>query len=207
MRHGLRVLRRSPGFAAAAVLILGLGIGADTALFSLIDAVLVRQMPFANAGRLVWIWSTRTDRDKAFYSVPDFIETRAACRSLEDMAAYANWGANLTGSGDPERFAGARITANAFDLMGVRALYGRTIKPGDIKPEAERVVVLRHGLWQRRFGGDTGAIGRMLTLNGDTYRIAGVLPPEFVMVGTEAELFVPFNPETDRLRNVRETNL
>ena len=87
MRYAIRLLRKSPAFTIAAVLTLALGIGANTALFSLVNAVLLRQLPFQHASRLVWIWSTRTDRDKAFYSLPDFVETRAHCKSLEDIAA------------------------------------------------------------------------------------------------------------------------
>ena len=190
----------------AAVLTLALGIGATTALFSLVNAMLLKQLPFEHATRLVWIWSTRIDRDKAFYSLPDFVETRDHVRTLDGFEAYANWGANLSGLGEPERIQGARITSNAFSLMGVNALYGRTLIESDGLPESERVVVLTHALWQRRFGADASLIGQKLSLNGDSYLVAGVLPPAFVMVATEAELYVPLVTATDPQRNDRNTN-
>jgi predicted permease len=206
MRHALRSLRNSPGFTVVGVLILGLGIGANTALFSLVNAMLIKQLPFEHVARLVWIWSTRIDRDKAFYSLPDFMETRASCRSLDGLGAYANWGASLTGAGDAERFQGARITANGFALMGVRPLNGRLIVEGDGNPAGERVAVLSFGLWQRRFGGDPRFIGQKLTLNGDSYTVIGVLPQEFSMPATDAELFIPLIIDADPLRTDRETN-
>jgi putative ABC transport system permease protein len=156
--------------------------------------------------RLVWIWSTRTDRDKAFYSLPDFVETRQSCLTLDGMGAYANWGASLTGLGDAERFQGARVTPNSFSLMGVRAAHGRLISESDGSPASERVVVLSFGLWQRRFGGDSTIIGQKLILNSDSYIVIGVLPPEFAMPATDAELFISLVAETDPLRNDRETN-
>src|SRR5262252_3108454 len=129
MRHGWRMLRRSPAFSASAILILALGIGANTALYSVIDAVLVRQIPYAHADRLVWIWSTRTDRDKAFYSIPDFVDTQSAAASLIELSAFANWAANLTGSGEAERLQGVRLSSSAFEMLGVRPAAGRLITP------------------------------------------------------------------------------
>src|SRR5262249_46839797 len=140
-----------------------------------VNAILLRQLPFEHASRLVWIWSTRTDRDRAFYSLPDFIETTAAIRTLDGMGAYGNWGASLTGWGDAERFAGARVTPNAFALMGVKPLYGRIIVESDGAALSERVVVLSYGLWQRRFGGDAKLVGQKLLLNGAPYTVAGIL--------------------------------
>lgn len=103
LRFGLRAWRHAPGFTAAAGLTLALGIGANTAIFSLVNAVLLRQLPYHNAARLVWVWATRTDRDKAFYSISNFIDTRDRNQSFAQLAAFANWGANLTGNGEPER--------------------------------------------------------------------------------------------------------
>jgi predicted permease len=201
MKYTLRLMRKSPGFTVAAVLTLALGIGANSAIFSLVKSVLLSQLPFEHASRLVWIWATRVDRDKAFYSLPDFVETRESLQAFDGFAAYANWGANLSGAGEAERFNGARISAYAFEMMGVRALHGRTLLADDDRPGSPPIVVLSYGLWQRRFGGDPGVVGKGLTLNGDSYSVAGVLPPEFVMPNTEAELFVPLVIETDPMRN------
>jgi predicted permease len=206
MIYAIRLLRKSPAFTAAAILTLAFGIGANTALFSLVNGVLLKQLPFQHASRLVWIWSTRTDRDKVFYSLPDFIETREYSKAFDGFAAFTNWGANLSGMGEAERFAGARISAYAFEMMGVRAQYGRTLAASDDGPASERVVVLSHGLWQRRFGGDPQLVGQKLTLNGDSYTVAGVLPAAFAMPNTEAELFVPLVIETDPYRTNRGMN-
>src|SRR5437899_2395071 len=116
LRYGARVLLRNPGFTFVAVLVLMLGIGANTAIFSLVNAVLLKQLPFAHAEQLVWVWSTRTDRDKAFYSIPNFIDTRDQNQTLEQSAVFATFGANLTGFGDAERFQGVRISADAFEM-------------------------------------------------------------------------------------------
>ena len=206
MRHAIRLSARSPGFTAVAILMLAVSIGANTAIFSLVNAMLLRQLPFEHASRLVWIWSTRTDRDKAFYSLPDFIETREQVRLLDGMGAYANWGANLSGMGEPERLAGARVTSAGFTLIGVQALLGRTPAAADGRPDSERVVELSYGLWQRRFGGDPSVLGKKLILNGASYTVVGVLPPTFQMPATEAELFVPLVTETDPWRADRGTN-
>ena len=103
LRFGFRAWRKAPGFTAAAVITLMLGIGTNTAIFSLVNAVLLHQLPYRNAAQLVWVWATRTDRDKAFYSIPNFIDTRDSSQSFAELAAFANWGANLTGAGEPER--------------------------------------------------------------------------------------------------------
>jgi hypothetical protein len=127
MIYAFRRLRMSPAFTATAVLILAFGIGANTAIFSVVNALLLKQLPVEHASQLVWIWSTRVDRDKAFYSLPDFVETREYCQAFDGLAVYTNWGANLAGMGEPERFAGSRISSYAFEMMGVKALYGRTL--------------------------------------------------------------------------------
>jgi len=119
LRYGFRMLAKRPAFTLVAMLTLAVGIGANTAIFSLVNAVLIRQLPFAHSEKLVWVWSTRIDRDKAFFSIPDFIDYRARSQTLDKMAAFANWGASLTGTDEPERIQGVRITVNAFQTLGV----------------------------------------------------------------------------------------
>jgi predicted permease len=206
VRYSWRVLLRARGFTTAAILALAVGIGANTAIFSLVNAVLLRELPFKEPQRLVWIWSTRTDRDKAFFSVPDFIDYREQTETLSEMAAFANWNANLTEGGEPERLQGVRITANAFKMLGVEAVAGRTILPEDGRPGSARVVVITHGLWQRRFGSDPNLAGHQITLNGEQYTVAGVLPPDFIFPGADAEIAVPLIPETDPRRTERDSN-
>lgn len=203
LRQGLRSLAKSPWFALQALLTLALGIAANTVIFTMVNSVLLRGLQFRDPDRLVWIWSTRTDRDKAFFCMPDFIEFRLQTRTLEQMAAFANWGANLTGAGDPERLQGVRMTANAFQMLGTQAIVGRTLLSEDGKPSSERAVVLGNALWQRRFGADPGIVGKSLTLNGDSYTVVGVLPREFIFPGADAELAIPLVLETDPRRNDR----
>ena len=206
LRYAFRLLGKNPGFSAVLVLALAVGIGANTAIFSLVNAILLRDLPFKDAEQLVWIWSTRTDRDKAFFSIPDFSDYRDQNHSLEQMVAFANWGANLTGAGDAERLSGIRITANAFEMLGVTAAGGRCLLPDDGKPGSQRTVMITYGLWQRRFGGDRQLIGSNITLNNDSYTVVGVLPPDFIFPGTDAEMAIPLVLESDGRRSDRDAN-
>jgi len=206
LRYGARMMSKRPALSLAAVITLALGIGANTAIFSLVDGVVLRPLAYREAARLVWVWATRTDRDKAFYSIPNFIDTRDQSRSFEEIAAFANWGANLTGRGEPERLQGIRISAHTFTMLGVQAVAGRTLLADDDDPGNPRVVVLSHGLWQRRFGGERGVIGQTITLNGDVYSIAGVLPATFTIPNAEIELATPLRPGTDPRRGERGSN-
>jgi putative ABC transport system permease protein len=200
------MLLKRPGFTLVAVLTLALGIGANTAIFSMVNAVLLRELPLKNPEQLVWIWSTRTDRDKAFFSIPNFIDYRDQNQTLAQMAAFANWGANLTERGDPARLQGIRLTPNAFEMLGVEAALGRTLLPDDGRPESQRVVVLSYGTWQRRFGADPGLIGKTLVLNNDSYTVVGVLPQDFVIPNAETEMVTPLLMETDPRRTERGSN-
>jgi predicted permease len=206
IRYALRSFVKNPGFTCAAILALSLGIGANAAMFTMVNSVLIRRLPFKNADRLVWVWSTRTDRDKAFYSIPNFIDTREQMQTLEDIAAFANWGVNMTGSGEAERLTGVRISANAFQMLGVDATVGRTLLPADGRPEANRVVVISNGLWRRRFGADPHVVGRSLLLNGTTYTLIGILPPEFTLPNAEVDIASALIIETDSQRSDRGSN-
>jgi putative ABC transport system permease protein len=205
LRYGARMLAKNPGFTSIAVLTLAFGIGANTAIFSLVNAVLLRQLPFEQPEQLAQVYSVRNAGDNYPFSVPDFCDYRDQNRSLT-LAALAGWSANLTGTGEPERLQGVRISADAFQLLGVKAAVGRTLLPPDDQPGNERVVVLSHGFWQRRFGADPGVRGQQLMLNGMTYEVVGVLPPDFLFPYiAEAELAVPLAPDADPLRHVRSS--
>jgi putative ABC transport system permease protein len=121
VRIALRTLARELRFSTFVVLVLAVGIGATTTVFTVINHVLLRAMPINNPDRLVWIWSTRTDRDKAFFSIPNFLDTRGQVQTLSDLAAFANWSANLTGGSEAERLQGVRVTGNAFAMLGGKA--------------------------------------------------------------------------------------
>jgi len=208
LRYSIRMLAKKPTFTLVATITLAIGIGANTAIFSLVNAVLIRQLPFEKPEKLVWIWSTRVDRDKAFFSIPDFVDYRDRTETLEGIAAFANWGASLTGTNEPERMQGVRISANTFQMLGVTAALGRMLLPEDDRPGSERVVVLSYGLWERRFGLDRNMIGNKLTLNNDSYTVIGVLPRTFIFPGTEgeAEIAVPLSFTTDPRRTERGSN-
>jgi predicted permease len=205
IRRSLRSLMKRPGFLAAAVLTLALGIGANTALFSVVNAVLLRQLPFAHADRTVWITGVRPDRNDAPFSLPDFLDYRDHTDSLDSISAVGSWSGNLTGRGDAERLTGVRVSANLFETLGVNAAVGRTLEPEDDGPGAPSVVVMTYGLWQRRFGGDNNLVGQPLELNGASYTLVGILPPNFFFPIPEAELAVPLVPDADPWRQNRNT--
>ena len=142
IRRSLRSLMKRPGFLAAAVLTLALGIGANTSLFSVVNAVLLRQLPFAHADRTVWITGVRPDRNDAPFSLPDFLDYRDHTDSLDSISAVGSWSGNLTGRGDAERLTGVRASANVFETLGVNAAVGRTLEPEDDRPGAPSVVVM-----------------------------------------------------------------
>jgi predicted permease len=203
LRYGLRMMLKQPVFTGVAVLALALGIGGNTAIFSLVNTILLRQLPFRQPEQLVWVSARRPDSGKYSFTLPDFIDYRDQNQSLAGIAAYANWSANLTDRGDPERLQGLRISANAFQMLGVEAVVGRALLPSDDTPGEQRVVVLSCGLWQRRFGADPQLVGKTLILNGDSYTVVGVLPPEFFFPIREAELAIPLCPDADPWRGVR----
>jgi predicted permease len=177
LRYGLRTLLKNPGFTIIAVAALALGIGANTAIFSVVDAVLLRRLPFKNPQQLVMIWENATHLGfpKNTPSPPDFLDWQRQNTVFTGMAAMVERSFNLTGVGEPERLDGRRVSANLFDLLGVPALLGRTFVPDDDRPGAH-VVLLSHSLWQRRFGSDPNVIGRTITLNEESYTVIGVMP-------------------------------
>ncbi|MCY4634992.1 MAG: ABC transporter permease [Acidobacteria bacterium] len=180
IRHGLRLLRRQPGFTAATVLTLALSIGATTAIFSFVDAVLLQPPPFPEPERLVTLWQTDPDDGNRPGPVgpADFLDWRDRVRSFERVAAIDPWSLDFTGAGEPEIFTGSLVTEGFFEMLGVNAVHGRTFLPEEYLP-GNGVIVLTNGLWQRRFGGEADIIGRPLVLEGEPYTVIGVLGPDF----------------------------
>jgi predicted permease len=201
--YALRGFLRQPGFAAAAALTIALGIGANTAVFSLVRTVLLRPLPFADPDRLVTLHSIGPGRVRQPFSVPDFLDLRDQNGTLQALAAYGAWGANLTGVAEAERLQGMWASAGLFPLLGARPALGRGPLPEEERPGGARVVVLTHGLWQRRFGADPAVVGTSVSLNGEAYAIVGVLPAGFVLPGREIELVVPLALEADPRRDLR----
>jgi predicted permease len=183
VRFALRWLRRSPGFAAVAILSLGLGIGVNTAMFSLVDAVLLRPLPVRDSGSLVDVFTSSSDGDEyATSSFPDFEDLKAQNTVFSDMMAYSPMFAPL-GLGDRARLVmGQLVTSNHFAMLGVQPFLGRLLHPADDAPGAERVVVLSYRMWQSDFGADPGVVGRTIQLRGLPYTVAGVAPASFTGV-------------------------
>ncbi|HEY7529430.1 MAG TPA: ABC transporter permease [Gemmatimonadota bacterium] len=180
LRYGARRLARSPGFTAVAAIVLALGIGANTAIFSAINALLLRPLPYPEPERLVTVWHRYPDLDlDAPVSALNFRRYRDETRSFESVAVASGWAVNLSGSGEPERVSGGLVSARYFDVFGVRPALGRAFLDEEDVPGRERVVVVSHGFWQRALGGTPDAIGRRLTLNGESHEVIGVMPPGY----------------------------
>ena len=177
LRYGLRTLIKNPGFTIVAVIALALGIGANSAIFSVVNAVLLRPLPYKNPDQLVVIWENATHLGfpKDTPSPANFLDWRQQSTLFEGMAAFAERSFNLTGVGEPERLDGRRVSANLFEMLGVKPIVGRTFVPQEDQPGA-KVVLLNEGLWKRRFGGDPAVVGRAVNLNGEPYTVVGVLP-------------------------------
>jgi putative ABC transport system permease protein len=183
-RYALRLLLKNPGFTALVVLILALGIGANTAIFSLVNAVLLRPLPYPEPDRLVTLWERNLkEGGKHLVSPADFFDLQTSTQSFEYLAALYPPGFNLTGVNEPERISGARVSASIFPTLGVKPFLGRTFNPEEDRPGTERTVILSHGLWERRFGSDPLIVGKTATLSGNPYTIVGVLPAGFTTPG------------------------
>ncbi|HKO05888.1 MAG TPA: ABC transporter permease [Candidatus Acidoferrales bacterium] len=180
LRQGLRAMAKNPGFTLVAMLTLALGIGANTAIFSVVNAVLLRALPYPDSGRLVALWGVndRTGDSQRAVSYPDFEDLRAQSRTLEGAAAYNDDTATLTGIGEPLHLHDGVVSAALFKVLGVSPQLGRGFLPEEDNP-GTRVVVLSDRLWREKFGADSAIIGRALTLNGHSYTVVGVLPPAF----------------------------
>ncbi len=208
VKLALRGFRDRPGFAVAAVATLALGIGATTAIFSVVNTVLLRRLPYEDPNRLVMIWSTnRADGEtEGRVSYPDFRDWRESNESFEDLAAFmafANGNVNLTGGSAPERVPVARVTAGYFELLGVPPVEGRAVRPEENVVGQHRVAMLSYGLWQRQFGGDPGLVGRSVFVNGFPYSVIGIMPQGFrpmgdVALGLGVDLWRPLAPDDNQ---------
>ena len=182
LRFALRSLRRQPVFTAIAVITLALGIGANTAIFSVINAVMLTPLPYREPHRLVMLWETRPGSDRPLVSYPNFKDWRQRQRGFEDVGVYYPWASfTMTGRGDAERVDGALVSGNYLQLLGVRPALGRLLTPADDSPGSARVALLDNGFFQSRFGGDRSVLGRTLVLDDEAYTVVGVLPPDVRM--------------------------
>jgi putative ABC transport system permease protein len=196
LRYGARMLTKSPGFTLVAVLTLALGIGANTAIFTVVNAVILRQLPFPNADRLVRLRESNPERGWSTFSVShsNFLDWRTRNQTFEALAATSGDNFNLSVGGEVEVIRGAVITADFLTVLGIAPVLGRNFLPEEDRPGGNvRVALLSHGLWQRRFGGDRGVVGKTLTINDTPFTVVGVLPKSFTW--ESSELFAPLAPD------------
>src|SRR5262245_61464694 len=199
LRFGVRMLVKNPSFTLIAVLTLALGIGANTAIFSVVNAVLLRPLSYQEPQQLVMVWETDKNNAPTLVAPANLTDWIEQSQSVTRLAALRSWDANLTGAGEPERIPGAQATADLFKVLGVQPLMGRTFLPGEDQEGGPRVVVLSHGLWQRRFGADASVVGKDVMINGLNRTVIGVMPPDFKLpllttraTPMQSEVWVPW---------------
>jgi predicted permease len=197
LRYGLRMLIKNPGFTAVALIVLALGVGANTSLFSVVNTVLLRPLPFPGSERLIWFDGVNQPRGitASNLSAADYSDWEKQAGAFESMAAYVTGSANLSDvGGEPERVQRVSVTAGFFPVIGVGPALGRALSAGDESPGAEDVVVLSHALWQRRFGADASVLGSRVVVNGKPVTVVGVMPPAFDYP-RQSQMWTPFKPE------------
>ncbi len=204
LRSAVRALRAHAGLTLTIVAILAVAIGANAAVFALVDVTLLAPLPFPDDSRLVTVSQTRADSAREPLSIPDYRDLRDGNRSFERLGAAFQWSANLTG-GEAERLQGMKASASLFAILRTPAALGRVLVPEDDAGGGRRVAILTHGLWTRRYGSDPAILGSTLVLNGDTYAIVGVLPRGFITPVRDAEVVVPFAMESDPRRTLRDS--
>ena len=204
LRYGARMLQKKPAFTAVALVALALGIGANTAIFSVVNALLLRPLPFKDSDRLVYVWETnpKIGLDRAIVSPPDFADWREQNGVFEHISAFRTWFYRLSGGGDPEQVWGVRTSASFFELLGVEPQQGRTFLPEEEQPGRDQVVIISHGLWERRFGADPGLVGYTITIDDRPFRVIGILPRDFDLFGRKRayDIWMPFDFTRGQLR-------
>ena len=201
LRYGVRMLRRNPVFTAVAIITLALGIGANTAIFSVVNAILLRPLPYKDPDRLAVLWAKNEQKGltERPVSYPNYVDWRDQNQVFEELAAIRPEPLSLTDGGEPERVSGVRVTTNLLSLLGVEPARGRDFLPEEAKPDKALVAVISYGLWQRRYGGDPNLIGRTVTLDTKPYTIIGILPAWLKYPGVDApaagaEIWIPLLP-------------
>jgi len=206
LRHAARSLRHSPGFTAVAVLTLALGIGANAAMFTVADALLLRLPPFDHAERLYWIYDVNerlrlTRDDQTPPSPANFVDWRGHTRSFDYMVAWRNWWFSVAGTHDgdvaAEQVRGVNVSPGFFEMLGVRAALGRTFRRDEEEPDRSRVAVMTGDFWRRRFGSDPNIVGQRVRIDGQPFSIIGVLPSSFYFLWTDSAIFMPMTADAD----------
>ncbi len=195
-RYGIRLMWRSPGFTAAAVITLALGIGANAAIFSIVNVLTLKPLPYQDPSRVAFVlgWDVEEAEIRFNLRAADLIDLQQQATSFEALSAYTYISANLTGGDIPDRVQAYRVTPNTFSLLGVAAAMGRTFGDTDAQGGRDAVAVISHGLWQRRFGGDAAIVGRTITVNGEPREVIGVMPPrfEYPVFNFKGDLWIPW---------------
>ena len=204
------MLLKKPGFTVVAVITMALGIGANTAIFSVVNAVLLRPLPFQEPDRLVMLWGDMPQNQLGWDVLPasaaNFLDWRKSTQSFEDVAAFKTWAWHVTGGNEPEQIWGARASAALFPMLGTKPLLGRTFTEEEDQPDS-KVVVIGYNLWQRRFGGDPNIVGRSMTLTNESYTIIGVMPQGFRFPGgANLHPGFRFSPQTEMWMPLSLTN-
>ncbi|MBZ5536356.1 MAG: ABC transporter permease [Acidobacteriia bacterium] len=200
LRFGIRGLLKSPGFTAIAVITLALGIGANCAIFSVVNAIFIRTLPFQDPDRLIWVWDVQPQPKQAPASYPEFVDWRNMNQVFEQMSSGRGASFNLTETGDPERLPGYSVTANFFQMVEINAEPARSFLPEEAELGNDQVVPLSTHLWRRRLGGDPAILGKTISLNGKSYIVISIIPPMSAFL-TSAEVFTPLGldvAKTDR---------
>ena len=194
IRYALRRLVAAPGFAAVVLLTLALGIGANTAIFSVVNGILLRPLPWAEPERLVAVWQDHRAigrEEPEWFPPPDFVDWKTQNRTFESMAAIRGWGGALTGSGEPTRVFGLAVSHDVFSMLGVPVARGRAFAPEEDVPNGPRVVILSHGFWQQQFGGAPDLVGRTIQINDEAWEVVGILPAEFRFPEGNPQIYRP----------------
>jgi MacB-like periplasmic core domain len=220
VRYAARAFGASPGFSLVALLSLAIGIGANTAIFSVASALLLRPLPYKNADRQVILWNTSPGLGitEDWFSTAQYFDIKNGVQSFEEVAIAIGANMNLTGDGEPERVGAIRVSSNLLSMLGARALHGTLLGPEDDQSGRTGKALLGHGTWRRRYGGSPDVVGRTLTLNGQPYEIAGVLPASFslprevmptlgVVEDAEVVLPLPLAANAAQVRNREDYNI
>ncbi len=198
LRYGFRILVNKPAFTLVAVLTLALGIGANTAIFSVVNSLLLRPLPYPNAERLMTIWEdhrARNGPENEWTSPTGFEDWRDQAKSFDHVAALQGWGPTLTGQGDPEQLVGALVSHDTFAMLGITPSLGRSFRPDEDRRDADGVVIISQGLWRRRFGADPSLVGKRISLNGESREVIGVMPAGFKFpIIPGADIWRPIQP-------------
>jgi predicted permease len=194
IRFALRTLRKQPIFAVVAILTLTLGIGANTAIFSLVYQTLLAPLPYGQADRLVFVWNTypQLGLAQASVSIPDYLDRRTQAAAIEDATLFTTRSISLVAGSQPEQLRALAVTPSFFSTLGRQPMLGRAFTEAEATPDADKFVILAHGIWMSRFGADPALVGRDVHLNGDSYRVIGILPADFDLPSREISALVPF---------------